>query len=85
MNYFWTSCPKCSCQVTIQYVEHPDRLVGSVRRWSTDRTVNDGRRLEVPRAEVAADGGFRAACVCGEGIAVRASEVERAATEGPGD
>ena len=67
MNYFWSFCPKCGCQVTIQYVDHPDRLVGSVRRWSTDRTVNDGRRLEVPGAELAADGGFQTACVCGEG------------------
>jgi hypothetical protein len=83
MNYFWTSCPKCSCQVTIQFVEHPDRLVGSVRRWSTDRTVNDGRRLEVPRAELAVDGGFRAVCVCGAQIAVAASGIERATTERP--
>ena len=83
MNYFWTSCPKCSGQLTIQFVEHPDRLVGSVRRWSTDRTVNDGRRLEVPRAALAADGGFRAACVCGAEIPVVASAIERATTERP--
>ena len=82
MNYYWTFCPKCSCQVTIQYVEYPDRLSGSVRRWSADRTINDGRRLEVPRREISSDGSFRAACVCGEAIQVDPSAVERASTEG---
>ena len=54
MNYFWSECPKCGCQITIQYVEHPDRLVGSLRRWSSDRTVNDGRLLAgLPRRDLA--------------------------------
>jgi hypothetical protein len=83
MNYFWGQCPSCGCQVTIQYEDSPDRLVGSLRRWSTDRSVNDGRRLEVPRSEVAADGGFGAACVCGATVSVAASAIERAATERP--
>ena len=83
MNYVWTWCPKCSGQLTIQYSERPDGLAGSIRRWSRDRSVNDGRRLEVPRAELSEDGGFRTACVCGEAIAVRAAEVQRASTESP--
>lgn len=83
MNYFWGSCSACGCQVTIQYADAPDSLVGSVRRWSNDRGVNDGRRLEVPRASVAPDGGFSAACVCGAPVAVAASAIERASTERP--
>ncbi len=81
MNYYWTRCPKCSCEVTIQFVEHPGALVGSVRRWSSDRSINDGRRLEVPRAEASPDGGFRTTCVCGGEIEVRAEAIERATTE----
>ena len=83
MNYFWTECPKCGCHVTIQYVEHPERLVGSLRRWSKDRTINDGRLLEIPRAELSADGSFRTVCVCGGPIAVAAASIQRAPTERP--
>ena len=67
MNYVWTDCPKCGCQITIQYDEHPESLVGSVRRWSTDRSVNDGRKLEIARTALSEDGSFRAECVCGYG------------------
>ena len=83
MKYVWTFCPKCSGQLTIQYSEHAGGLVGSLRRWSRDRSVNDGARLEIPSAAVSADGGFQAACLCGEPIPVRAAEIERAATERP--
>jgi hypothetical protein len=81
MNYVWTFCPRCSGQLTIQYSEHPDGLVGSLRRWSRDRSVNDGRRLEIPRTELTHDGGFQTPCLCGEPIPVRAAEVQHAATE----
>ncbi|MEP6993941.1 MAG: hypothetical protein ABI968_05415 [Acidobacteriota bacterium] len=83
MNYFWTFCPQCSGQLTIQYSEHPDGLAGSLRRWSRDRSVNDGRQLHVPRAELSPDGSFHTACICGEPIQVRAAEVQHAATERP--
>ena len=83
MNYVWTRCSKCAGQITIQYVDHPGRLVGSVRRWSDDRSVNDGRLLEVPRSEISADGGFSAVCVCGGPIAVSAASIQRATTERP--
>ncbi len=83
MNYYWTVCPKCSCELTLQFVETASGLSGSIRRWSPDRSVNDGRRLDTPRTDVAPDGGFRAACVCGETIAVDPDRVTRATTERP--
>jgi len=83
MNYFWGGCAACGCQVTIQFAEAPDGLVGSLRRWSTDRGVNDGRRLDVPRASVATDGGFAATCVCGALVAVAGAAIEHATTERP--
>ena len=84
MNYFWGTCGQCGCQVTIQFADNPDRLTGSVRRWSTDRTVNDGKRIEVPRGEVGADGSFRTSCVCGAAVPVAGAAIEHATTERPG-
>ncbi len=83
MNYFWGHCGACGCQITIQFGDAPDRLVGSVRRWSTDRGINDGRRLDVPRASVGPDGGFEATCVCGASVPVGAAAIEHATTERP--
>ena len=83
MNYVWSFCPKCEGQLTLQYERHDAGLLGSLRRWSRDRSVNDGRRLDVAAAEVAADGGFQTACLCGQPISVRASEIQRASTERP--
>jgi hypothetical protein len=83
MNYYWTVCPKCACELTFHFVETARGLKGSVRRWSRDRSTNDGRLLETPRADVAADGGFRAGCVCGEAIAIDPARVTRATTERP--
>ena len=80
MNYAWTECPGCRCQITIQFDDSVDRRTGSLRRWSSDRSVNDGRRLEIPRGEIAADGSFSAPCVCGAAIAVAGSSIEHAAT-----
>lgn len=83
MNYFWTVCPKCAGELTFHFVHTAAGLEGSVRRWSRDRSTNDGRRLETPKADVAADGGFRAACVCGEPIAIDPARITRATTERP--
>jgi len=83
MNYYWTTCPGCSCEVAIQFVERPQGLFGSVRRWSTDRTINDGRRMEVTREALSPEGGFSTACVCGATIEVRPAAIERATTEKP--
>jgi hypothetical protein len=83
MNYVWTACPKCSGEVTIHFVESPGGVAGSLRRWSSDRSTNDGRKVEVPRAELRADGGFQTTCVCGQPIAVNPADVTRASTERP--
>jgi hypothetical protein len=71
LKYYWTECLKCGCQVTVQYTDAEGRLLGSVRRWSTDRTINDGRQIEAGTARDTA-GGFATACVCGAAVAVPA-------------
>ena len=83
MNYYWTDCPKCGCQVTIHFIEGAAGLTGSVRRWSSDRTTNDGRQLQVARADIGPRGDFQATCVCGGPIPVVAAGVEKATTERP--
>jgi hypothetical protein len=83
MNYYWTDCPRCGCQVTIHFIENAAGLTGSVRRWSSDRATNDGRRLEVARADIGPAGNFQGTCVCGGPISVDAARIERAATERP--
>ena len=83
MNYVWTFCPQCSGQLTIQFAERTDRIAGSLRRWSRDRSVNDGRLIELPLSARSAEGGFQTACVCGQEILVRASDIQRATTERP--
>lgn len=82
MNYLWTVCPRCSCEVTIQFVDTPGGPAGSVRRWSSDRAINDGRKLDASAGEPG-DDGFRAACVCGEILTVDPARVTRATTERP--
>ena len=83
MNYVWTFCPKCEGQLTMQFARSDAGISGSLRRWSRDRSVNDGRLLEVPPGEVAADGAFQTTCVCGQAIPVAAAEIEQATTERP--
>lgn len=83
MNYFWGTCAACGCQVTVQFTENADRLTGSLRRWSTDRTINDGRRMEISRADVGPDGSFGTTCVCGQPVAVAGGAIEHATTERP--
>jgi coproporphyrinogen III oxidase len=83
MNYFWGTCAGCGCQVTVQFADAPRGLTGSLRRWSTDRSVNDGRKMEIARGDVDADGGFRTACVCGAPVPIAASAIEHATTETP--
>ena len=83
MNCVWTFCPKCEGQLTLQFGRSDAGLSGSLRRWSRDRSVNDGRRLEVPAGEVAPDGAFRTTCLCGQAIPVAASEIQQATSERP--
>ena len=83
MNYFWTVCPRCSGELTVQWVDTPGGISGSVRRWSRDRTTNDGRKLEVTGGDAVPGGGFRTVCVCGEAVAVDPARVTKASTERP--
>ena len=83
MNYVWTTCGACGGQITIHFASGPQGLSGSLRRWSTDRSVNDGKKLEIPAASMTPDGGFTAICVCGGEVPVGAAQVEKATTERP--
>ena len=70
MNYHWSDCPGCGCQVSINYTVYSDRISGSVRRWSADRSVNDGRPFQISSGALSPDGGFVTTCVCGQEITV---------------
>ena len=72
MNYYWTECPNCHCHVAVNSTRYADKVSGSLRRWSVERTINDGRRFEIKAADLSADGGFKTACVCGQEIDVPA-------------
>lgn len=73
MNYYWTECPGCQCHVAINYTARPDKISGSLRRWSFDRSINDGRPFEVPVGSLPAEGGFPTPCVCGRQLQVPAT------------
>lgn len=65
MRYHWIECPGCSCQVAVNTTTGPGGGVsGSLRRWSADRTINDGR--PIVKTPTDALGGFTTACVCGQ-------------------
>ena len=72
MKYRWTRCSKCGCEVAINFTDLPQGISGSVRRWSVDRSINDGRAIRVARSEMPAGGGFVVACVCGQELPVPA-------------
>ena len=73
MNYYWTDCPRCHCHVAVNSTRYPGKVSGSLRRWSADRAINDGRLFELPVGELPAAGGFATECVCGQEIAVPAT------------
>ena len=73
MNYYWTDCPRCHCHVAVNSSSFPDRVSGSLRRWSADRTINDGRMFEIKAAQLLPGGGFVTPCVCGQEISVPAT------------
>jgi hypothetical protein len=54
LNYFWTDCADGS-HVAVNYTVYEDRVSGSLRRWSPDASVNEGRKFEVPAAELSRD------------------------------
>jgi hypothetical protein len=68
MKYHWTTCPNCRCEISINTSESARGISGSLRRWSANRSINDGRQFEIPRAQLPAGGGFTTACVCGQMI-----------------
>ena len=70
MKYRWARCPKCGCELAINYTDSTRGITGSLRRWSADRSINDGRSISVAPAGISADGGFVIACVCGQEITV---------------
>jgi len=70
MKYRWTRCPKCGCEVAINFTDSPGGISGSLRRWSADRSINDGRPIRIARSEMLPDGGFLIACVCGQELTV---------------
>lgn len=83
MDYFWTDCPRCGCQVSVNYIRHPDRITGSVRRWSSDRSVNDGRSFQLPGSAAGTGGAILVACVCGQELqATSQAQGERSLTNG---
>lgn len=65
MNYYWLECPGCHCELAINTSTTAGRVAGSVRRWSADRSTNDGRPFEA-----AAAGPLSVACVCGHALAL---------------
>lgn len=70
MKYYWTECPSCRCQVAVNTSVSGGTVTGSLRRWSTDRGINDGRPIR--GLALSADGGFETECVCGQQLAFAA-------------
>jgi len=70
MKYRWTECPQCHCEVVVNYSEPGSEASGSLRRWSRDRSINDGKPIRVAAAERGADGSFPVTCVCGQMLTV---------------
>lgn len=54
LNYFWTDCADGS-HVAVNYTVYEDRVSGSLRRWSPDASVNEGRKFDVPAAQLSRD------------------------------
>lgn len=70
MNYHWPECSNCGCHVAVNWTVTAETLSGSVRRWSPDRSINDGKPFSVPRGadpQVPA-AGVVVSCVCGATI-----------------
>jgi hypothetical protein len=84
MQYHWLDCSGCGCHVAVNWTVYPERVSGSLRRWSADRSTNDGRRFEFPVSQTASDGGFTTPCVCGQEIAVPGKPDAVGASRDPG-
>jgi hypothetical protein len=64
VKYHWTECPGCGCQIAVNTNQTAGKVSGSLRRWSTDRAVNDGKALV--GLTLQPTGGFETECVCGQ-------------------
>jgi hypothetical protein len=82
MKYRWLDCPGCLCHLAINTTETPAGISGSLRRWSADRSINDGKLLRVAPSE--RFHGFVITCVCGQTIVVPA-EPDAISAEREGD
>ncbi len=54
LNYYWTDCADGS-HVAVNYTVHEDRVSGSLRHWSPDASVNEGKKFEIPAQEISRD------------------------------
>jgi hypothetical protein len=70
MNYHWIDCPNCSCHLAVNWTVRPGETSGSVKRWSADRSINDGKPF-VFRGAPAAEA-IVVPCVCGAPITLPA-------------
>jgi hypothetical protein len=66
MNYHWTDCGSCHCHVAVNWTVRPEDVSGSLRRWSPDRSINDGKPFAFRGPELSA--GLVVPCVCGAPI-----------------
>jgi hypothetical protein len=70
MKYRWLDCPGCHCHVAINTTETPGEISGSLRRWSVDRSINDGKLIRIAPADLSPDGAFVVTCICGRTIPI---------------
>ena len=68
MNYHWADCPNCLCHLAVNWTMRPGEISGSLRRWSADRSTNDGKAFQLPGAAGAAP--IVVSCVCGAPISL---------------
>ena len=66
MNYHWTDCLGCSCHLAVNWIVRPEETAGSLRRWSADRSINDGKPFAFPGRKGAEP--LVVPCVCGTPI-----------------
>ncbi len=66
MNYHWSDCGSCRCHLAVNWMVRSGEILGSVRRWSADRSINDGKPFQIPAADRAAP--ILVSCVCGAAI-----------------
>jgi len=66
VNYHWIDCPGCSCHLAVNWIVRPEETAGSLRRWSADRSINDGKPFAFPGRKGAEP--LVVPCVCGTPI-----------------